>query len=89
LQGYIAWNKNTRDLKDMISLIFIILIFGLIFHRNNYLIIFMILELIYLYLGYLLISFDMDLFVLLFLGITGAETAVGLSIILGLYTFNN
>jgi NADH:ubiquinone oxidoreductase subunit K len=45
----------------------------------------MILELIYLYLGYLLISFDMDFFVLLFLGITGAETAVGLSIILGLY----
>jgi len=73
----------------MISISLIILIFGLIFHRNNYLIISMILELIYLILGYLLISFDMDFFVILFLGITGAETAVGLSILLGYYLSKN
>ena len=69
----------------MINIIFILLIFGLIFHRNNYLVISMILELIFLFLGYLLISFDMDFFVLLFLGITGAETAIGLSILLSYY----
>lgn len=72
----------------MISTTLVILIFGLIFHRNNFLVISMILELIYLILGYLLISFDMDLFVLIFLGITGAETAVGLSILLGYYLSN-
>ena len=69
----------------MINIIFILLIFGLIFHRNNYLVISMILELIFLFLGYLLVSFDMDFFVLLFLGITGAETAIGLSILLSYY----
>lgn len=70
----------------MISLSFIILLFGLIFHRNNFLIISMILELIYLYITYLLLSLDMDSsFLMLILGITGAETAVGLSILLSFY----
>jgi NADH:ubiquinone oxidoreductase subunit K len=69
----------------MITLSFLILIFGIIFHRNNFLIICMILELIYLLLGFLLISFNMDLFVILFLGITGAESAIGLSILLSYY----
>ena len=44
-----------------------------------------ILELIYLLLGVLLISFHMDFFVLILLGITGCETAIGLSILLGYY----
>jgi NADH:ubiquinone oxidoreductase subunit K len=69
----------------MISISILILIFGLIFHRNNYLIIAMILELIYILLGYLLISLNMDLFVIIVLGITGCETAIGLSILLGYY----
>jgi len=45
----------------------------------------MILELIYLLLAYILLAFNMDLFVLIFLGITGAESAVGLSILLSYY----
>ena len=69
----------------MIILMFLILIFGIIFHRNNFLIISMILELIYLIAGYLLISLNLDLFVFIFLGITGAETAIGLSILLSYY----
>lgn len=69
----------------MISLGILILIFGIIFHRNNYLIIAMILELIYLLLGFILISFNMDLFVIIILSITGCETALGLSILLGYY----
>lgn len=73
----------------MITLSLILLIFGIIFHRNNFLIICMILELIYLLLGYLLISFNMELFVIIFLGITGAESAIGLSILLSYYLSNN
>lgn len=69
----------------MINLSILILIFGIIFHRANFLIIAMILELIYLLLGYLLISFHFDLFALIVLGITGSETAIGLSILLGYY----
>lgn len=69
----------------MISLSILILIFGIIFHRNNFLIIAMILELIYLLLGFLLISFNLDLLVIIILGITGCETALGLSILLGYY----
>ena len=69
----------------MITLSLIILIFGIIFHRNNFLIISMILELIYLLLAFLLISLNMDLFVIVFLGVTGAETAIGLSILLSYY----
>jgi NADH:ubiquinone oxidoreductase subunit K len=45
----------------------------------------MILELIYLLLAFLLISLNMDLFVIVFLGVTGAETAIGLSILLSYY----
>lgn len=63
----------------------IILLFGIIFHRNNFLIIAMILELIYLLIGYLLISLNLDFFALLVLGLTGCETAIGLSILLGYY----
>ena len=73
----------------MIILSLLILIFGIIFHRNNFLIISMILELIYLILGYFLISLNMDLLVFIFLGITGAETAIGLSILLAYYQGNN
>lgn len=69
----------------MICLGIIILIFGIIFNRKNFLVIAMILELIYLLLGFLLISFNMDLFVIVILGITGCETALGLSILLGYY----
>jgi NADH:ubiquinone oxidoreductase subunit K len=69
----------------MITLSLLILISGIIFHRQNFLVICMILELIYLLLGLLLISFEMDFFVLIILGLTGCETAVGLSIILGYY----
>lgn len=46
----------------------------------------MILELIYLLLGFMLISNNLDILVLIILGITGSETALGLSIILGYYT---
>ena len=69
----------------MITLSLIILISGILFHRTNFLVICMILELIYLLLGLLLISFEMDFLVLIILGLTGCETAVGLSIILGYY----
>ncbi len=69
----------------MITLSLILLIFGIIFHRNNFLIICMILELIYLLLGYCLISIFLDLFVIIFLGITGAESAIGLSLLLSYY----
>lgn len=70
----------------MITLSILILIFGIIFHRNNFIIIAMILELIYLLLGFLLISNNLDMLVIVILGITGSETALGLSIILGYYT---
>lgn len=69
----------------MINLSILLLIFGIIFHRNNFLIIAMILELIYLLIAYILISFNMDIFVLIMLGITGCETAIGLSLLLGYY----
>ena len=72
----------------MIILSLIILIFGIIFHRDNFLIISMILELIYLLLGYLLISLNEELLVFIFLGITGGETAIGLSILLSYYQSN-
>lgn len=72
----------------MITISFILLLSGIIFHRNNFLVICMILELIYLLLGILLISLNMDFFVLILLGITGCETAVGLSILLGYYIRN-
>lgn len=45
----------------------------------------MIIELIYLLIGYLLISLNQDFLVLLILGISGSETAIGLSILLGYY----
>lgn len=73
----------------MITLSLLILISGIILNRHNFLVICMILELIYLLLGYLLISFNMDFFVLILLGITGSETAIGLSLILGYYLRNN
>jgi NADH:ubiquinone oxidoreductase subunit K len=69
----------------MITFSLFIMIFGIIFHRNNFLVLSMILELIYLLLAYLFISLEMDFFVLVFLGVTGCETAVGLSILLGYY----
>lgn len=69
----------------MITIGIILLLLGIIFHRNNFIVICMILELIYLLLGYLLISFNMDFFVLIILGLTGCETAIGLSILLGYY----
>ena len=72
----------------MITISFMLLLSGIIFHRNNFLVICMILELIYLLLGILLISLNMDFFVLIILGITGCETAVGLSILLGYYIRN-
>lgn len=70
----------------MISLSILILIFGIIFHKDNFIIMAMILELIYLLLGFILISNNLDILVLIILGITGSETALGLSIILGYYT---
>ncbi len=73
----------------MITLSLIIIIFGIIFHRNNFLIICMLLELLYLLLGYCLISMNLDLFVIIFLGITGAESAIGLSILLSYYLNKN
>jgi len=69
----------------MITLSILILISGIIFHRKNFLVISMILELIYLLLGFLLISLNMDFIVIIILGITGCETALGLSILLGYY----
>lgn len=69
----------------MISLYILILISGIILNRNNFLVICMILEIIYLCLGLLLISLQNDFLVLIILGITGCETAIGLSIILGYY----
>jgi NADH:ubiquinone oxidoreductase subunit K len=73
----------------MITLSLLILISGIIFHRHNFLVICMLLEIIYLLLGVLLISLEMDFFVLIVLGLTGCETAVGLSILLGYYLSNN
>jgi NADH:ubiquinone oxidoreductase subunit K len=49
----------------------------------------MLLELLYLLLGYCLISMNLDLFVIIFLGITGAESAIGLSILLSYYLNKN
>ncbi len=69
----------------MIIFSLFLLISGILLNRNNFLLICMILELIYLLLGVLLISFHMDFFVLILLGITGCETAIGLSILLGYY----
>lgn len=69
----------------MITMSIMILMLGILFRRDNFLVICMILELIYLLLGFLLISFNMDYFVLIVLGITGCETAIGLSILLGYY----
>lgn len=69
----------------MITLSILILLSGMIFHRKNFLVISMILELIYLLLGFLLISLDMEFLVIIVLTITGCETAVGLSILLGYY----
>nr|YP_010554966.1 NADH dehydrogenase subunit 4L [Amoeboaphelidium protococcarum]UYP50898.1 NADH dehydrogenase subunit 4L [Amoeboaphelidium protococcarum]UYP50921.1 NADH dehydrogenase subunit 4L [Amoeboaphelidium protococcarum] len=69
----------------MITLSLLILISGMIFHRKNFLVISMILELIYLLLGFLLISLNMEFLVIIVLTITGCETAVGLSILLGYY----
>lgn len=69
----------------MISIGILILIFGIIFNRTNFLIIAMILELIYLLIGFILISLNMDLLAIIVLGITGSETALGLSILLGYY----
>jgi hypothetical protein len=69
----------------MITLSFFILLSGIIFHRYNFLVLCMILEIIYLLLGVLLISIQMDFFVLIILGLTGCETAMGLSILLGYY----
>lgn len=69
----------------MISLTILILIASLIFHRDNYLIIAMILELIYLLIGFILLSLQEDLLVIIVLTITGCETALGLSILLGYY----
>lgn len=73
----------------MISLSLIILIFGIIVNRTNFLKIFILLELIYLLLGYLLISFNMDLFVIIVLGLAGAESCIGLSILLSYYLSTN
>lgn len=73
----------------MITFYILILIFGIILNRHNFLVICMILELIYLILGLLLISFSMDFLVLILLGITGCETAIGLSILLGYYLKSN
>lgn len=69
----------------MISLALLILFSGIVINRHNFLVLCMILELIYLLLGYWMVSLHLDFFVLLVLGITGAETAIGLSIILGYY----
>lgn len=69
----------------MITLSILILIFGIIFHKNNFILISMILELIYILLGYLLISLNLDFFVIIILGVTACETALGLSILLGYY----
>jgi NADH:ubiquinone oxidoreductase subunit K len=73
----------------MITLSLFILISGIILNRQNFLVLCMILELIYLLLGYLLISLGLDFFVLVVLGVTGSETAVGLSLILGYYLRNS
>ena len=73
----------------MISVSILLLMSGIILNRNNFLILAMILELIYLLIGVLFISLHMDFFALIVLGITAAETAVGLSIILGYYTRHN
>lgn len=71
--------------QKMITFSILILISGILLNRNNFLVICMILELIYLLIGYLLISNNMDLLVLIIIGITGCETAIGLSILLGYY----
>lgn len=71
--------------QKMITFSILILISGILLNRHNFLVICMILELIYLLIGYLLISFNMDLLVLIIIGITGCETAIGLSILLGYY----
>lgn len=63
----------------------LILITGIIFHRHNFLILFILLELIYLLLAILFISLQLDLFLLFILTFTTSETAIGLSILLGYY----
>jgi len=73
----------------MILLSILILISGILINRHNFLVICMILELIYLLLGYLLISFELDFLVLIILGITGSESCIGLSILLGYYLRTN
>ena len=72
----------------MITFSFLILLLGIIFHRHNFLVLCMLLELIYLLLGILLISLQMDFLVFIVLGLTGCETAIGLSILLGYYLNN-
>lgn len=69
----------------MILLYIIILIFGIVLHRDNYLIIAMIIEIINLIISLIFISINLSFFAIIFLGITGAETAIGLSILLGYY----
>ena len=81
----ITYSTPTVIYDLMINISILILIFGIIFHRNNFLIITMILELIYLLIGFLLISVNMDIFAIYVLAITGCETALGLSILLGYY----
>lgn len=73
----------------MINLFLIIIIFGIIFHRNNFLIISMLLEILYLIIGYYLIYLMLDIFVIILIGITGAESAIGLSILLSYYLKKN
>lgn len=69
----------------MITLSLITLIFGIILNRNNFIVIIMILELIYLLLGLILIIWDNPHFIIYILSVTAAETAIGLSILLGYF----
>ena len=72
----------------MITIALVILLIGLIINRQNFLIIIMIIELLYLILGLLLIIWDNSNLVIYILGMTTSETAIGLSIILGYYSLN-
>jgi|LauGreDrversion4_2_1035121.scaffolds.fasta_scaffold149807_2 NADH:ubiquinone oxidoreductase subunit K len=69
----------------MLILSLITLLFGIILNRNNFIVIIMILELIYLLLGFLLIFFENPYFIIYIFCVTAAETAIGLSLLLGYF----
>lgn len=55
------------------------------FHKTNFLMIAILLDIFYLIISYYFITYNIIYFSLIIIGITGAETALGLSLILNYY----